>query len=127
MYSTLKFIHVCVALLTISGFLLRGYWMMTASTKLQQRWVRVLPHVLDTVFLLVGIGLIMTLHLQVMHSGWLLMKIAALIVYIVLGTIALKRGATRKIRVSAFILAILTFAYITGVALSKSMLSWLSF
>ncbi|MCH8135354.1 MAG: SirB2 family protein [Proteobacteria bacterium] len=127
MYSTLKFIHVCVALLTISGFLLRGYWMMTASTKLQQRWVRVLPHVLDTVFLLAGIGLIMTLHLQVMHSGWLLMKIAALIVYIVLGTIALKRGATRKIRVSAFILAILTFAYITGVALSKSMLSWLSF
>lgn len=127
MYSTLKFIHVCVALLTISGFLLRGYWMMTASTKLQQRWVRVLPHVLDTVFLLAGIGLIMTLHLQVMHSGWLLMKIAALIVYIVLGTIALKRGATRKIRVSAFILAILTFAYIIGVALSKSMLSWLSF
>lgn len=125
MYSTLKLIHICVAALTISGFLLRGYWMLTDQRKLQQRWVRVLPHIVDTVFLLAGIGLIMTLHLQVMQNGWLLMKIAALIVYVVLGTIALKRGTTRKIRVTALILAVLTFAYIAGVALTKSMLSWL--
>ncbi len=117
--------HICLAILTISGFLLRGYWMMTGTSKLQQRWVRVLPHFIDTAFLLAGIALIMTLHLQVMQNSWLLMKIAALIVYIVLGTIALKRGATRKIRVGAFILAILTFAYIAGVALTKSMASWL--
>ena len=126
MYSTLKIIHVCVALLTISGFMLRGYWMLTDKRKLQQRWVRILPHVVDTVFLLAGIGLIMTLHLQVMQNDWLLMKIAALIVYVVLGTIALKRGTTRKIRVTALILAVLTFAYIAGVALTKSMLSWLA-
>lgn len=125
MYSTLKIIHVCVAIVTISGFLLRGYWMMTGTARLQQRWVRVLPHIIDTVFLLAGIGLIMTLHLQVMQNSWLLMKIAALIVYIVLGTIALKRGATRKIRVTAFMLAVLTFAYIAGVALTKSLASWL--
>jgi len=127
MYSTLKIIHVGAALLTISGFLLRGYWMMCDTSKLQQRWVRILPHVLDTVFLLAGIGLIMTLHLQVVHNSWLLVKIAALIVYIVLGAIALKRGRSRKIRAIAFMLAVLTFVYIAGVALTKSMLSWIAF
>jgi uncharacterized membrane protein SirB2 len=125
MYSTLKIIHVCVALLTIGGFLLRGYWMLADERKLQQRWVRILPHIVDTVFLLAGIGLVMTLRLQVMQNDWLLMKIAALVVYVVLGTIALKRGATRRIRITALILAVLTFAYIAGVALTKSMLSWL--
>lgn len=127
MYSTLRIIHVGAALLTISGFLLRGYWMMHDTTKLQQRWVRFLPHIVDTVFLLAGVGLIATLHLQVTQNGWLLMKIAALLAYIVLGTIALKRGRSRKIRVAAFTLAVLTFIYIAGVALTKSTLSWVAF
>jgi len=127
MYNTLKWVHAGAALLTISGFALRGYWMMTDSPKLRQRWVRVLPHLLDTVLLLAGIGLVVTLDLQVMQNPWLLVKIAALIAYILLGTIALKRGKTRRIRTTALVLAVMTFGYIVGVALTKSMLSWLAY
>jgi uncharacterized membrane protein SirB2 len=127
MYNTLKWVHVGAAILTICGFVLRGYWMMIKSPKLQQRWVRILPHLLDTVLLLAGISLVMTLNLQVMQNPWLIMKISALIVYILLGTIALKRGKTRSIRTSALVLAMMTFAYIAGVALSKSMTSWLAY
>jgi uncharacterized membrane protein SirB2 len=126
MYTTLKLVHMTAATLTISGFVLRGFWMLSDSEKLQHPLVRVLPHIIDTVFLLAGIGLIMTLHLPVLLPGWLQIKIAALLAYILLGTIALKRGKTKRIRAIAFVLALLTFAYVVGVALSKSAASWIA-
>jgi len=127
MYNTLKWVHVGAAVLTIGGFLLRGYWMTIESPQLQRRWVRILPHILDTVLLLAGISLVVILHLQVMQNPWLLMKISALIAYILLGTIALKRGKTRTIRTTALLLSVMTFAYIVGVALTKSSFSWLAY
>ena len=127
MYFTLKMVHISAAILTISGFVLRGVWMLTESSNLERRVVRIAPHVIDTVFLLSGIGLIWTLNLPVLSQPWLLIKFAALIAYILLGTIALKRGKTMRIRVAAYVLALLTFAYIAGVAMSKSMGSWLAF
>ena len=127
MYSTLKIIHVSAAILTISGFILRGMWMMSGSPLLQRRIVRVSPHVVDTILLLSGIALTQTLSLPVLKQPWLLAKLAALLVYIVLGMIALRHGKTREIRTTAFLLALATFAYIAGVALSKSLTSWLAF
>ena len=127
MYSTLKLIHIGAAILTISGFVLRGFWMLIQSPNLEQRIVRIAPHIIDTVFLLSGVGLIWMLNLPVLSQPWLLTKFAALVVYILLGTIALKRGKTLRIRVTAFVLALSTFAYIAGVAMSKSLHSWLAF
>lgn len=124
MITTLKLIHVGSAILTICGFVLRGYWMLSGSPNLRVRFVRVAPHVIDTVFLLSGIGLIVALNLPVLSQDWLLMKFVALVIYIVLGAIALGRGKTLGVRSTAFVLALMTFAYIVGVALSKSTLSW---
>jgi len=126
MYSILKLIHVSVAILTISGFVLRGFWMLVESPLLEQRIVRIAPHIIDTVFLFSGIGLVWTLNLPVLDHPWLLAKLAALVVYILLGTIALRHGKSLQIRVSAFVSALATFAYITGVAVSKSTGSWLA-
>jgi len=127
MYEALKLVHVGTAILTISGFVLRGYWMFSGSPNLQLKVVRVLPHIVDTVFLVTGIVLIVILNLPVMSQAWLLMKFAALVAYIVLGAIALGRGKTMRSRTIAFVLALATFAYIAGVALSKSTASWLAF
>lgn len=124
MYATLKLIHICSAILTISGFALRGYWMFSASTKLQLKLVKILPHIVDTIFLVSGIMLIVTLELPVITQPWLLTKFVALIVYVVLGALALGRARTRQGRTRAFVLALATFAYIVGVALSKSTASW---
>jgi len=124
MYETLKLVHVGTVILTISGFILRSYWMFTGSSKLQLKAVRILPHIVDTVFLLSGIALIVTLNLPVLSQNWLLMKFVALVAYIVLGAIALGRGKTMQSRTTAFVLALATFAYIAGVALSKSTASW---
>lgn len=124
-YLFLKSLHAIAGAVTISGFVLRGYWMMTRSDKLQWKTTRIAPHVIDTLFLLSGVALVMLLQLQPFSQPWLLAKFAGLIIYIVLGTVAIKRGSTMQIRVLAFVAALATFAYIVGVAVAKSPASWL--
>jgi uncharacterized membrane protein SirB2 len=115
------------AIATISGFVLRGYWMMVQSDKLQLKVTRIAPHIIDTLFLLSGIALISILQLNALSQAWLLAKFGGLIGYIVLGTFAIKRGPSLQIRVVAFVGALSLFAYIVGVALTKSPASWLRF
>ena len=124
-YLMIKSLHMIAGVVTISGFALRGYWMMARSDKLQLKVIRIAPHIVDTVFLLSGIALVWMLQFNVVSEPWLLAKFAGLIAYIVLGTFALKRGATPQIRIMAFIGALAVFAYIVGVALAKSPASWL--
>lgn len=125
MYEILRVVHVSTVILTILGFMLRGYWMMTRSDLLRRKVVKIVPHVVDTLLLLSGIGLILTLRLPVLDENWLLAKLFALVAYIVLGTIALGRGKTMRARTAAFVASLAVFAYIVGVALSKSVASWL--
>jgi uncharacterized membrane protein SirB2 len=126
-YLVFKSLHVATAVATISGFLLRGFWMLSESELLQRRIVRVAPHVVDTVFLLSGVAMLWQLHLDPMTQSWLLAKFAGLVAYIVLGALALRRGPTRQVRAAAFVAAISMFAYIVGVALTKSPLSWIRY
>ena len=102
MYEILKNVHIITAALTICGFVLRGIWMLRDSALLTAGPTRILPHIVDTLFLLSGIGLIWVLNLPVLKQSWLLVKFVALIAYVVLGTIALRKGRTRRIRVAAF-------------------------
>ena len=105
-YVIVKYLHVITAAATIAGFLLRGYWMLTESEILRHRATRMAPHVVDTVFLLSGVGMIWMLRLNPFTQMWLLAKFAGLIAYILLGTIAIKRGPTRQVRAIAFVGAI---------------------
>lgn len=123
--SWLRIVHVCAATLSLALFLLRGAWMLLDSPRLQDRWARVVPHVVDTVFLAAGVALAARIAQYPFVHAWLTAKVFALIAYIVLGTIALKRGRTRAIRAGAFVAALATFAYIVGVARTRSPESWL--
>lgn len=127
MYFFLKYAHFAFAVSTISGFVVRGYWMLTNDERLSRRTTRIVPHVVDALFLLTGIALVYLLSLPVMQTPWLLAKFAALLAYIVLGAIALRRGPTIQVRLIAFVGALSAFAYVVGAALSKSPLSWLAF
>ena len=126
-YLIIKNLHALSAVVTIAGFVLRGYWMVTGSDKLQHPVTRTAPHFVDTVFLLSGIAMLVMLSLNPFSQGWLVAKFAGLIAYILLGTLAIRRGSTLQIRIIAFVGALSVFAYIVGVALSKSPLSWLAY
>jgi len=126
-YWLIKNLHTLAALLTISGFMLRGYWIVTGSDRLQHRVTRTVQHIVDTIFLLSGIAMLAMLSLNPLSQAWLLAKFAGLIAYILLGTIAIRRGSTPQVRKVAFVAALAVFAYIVGVALSKSATSWLAY
>ncbi len=123
-YEITKVIHITTALLSISGFILRGVWMLNSSPLLLNRWVRVVPHIIDTILLVAAIILVILTAQYPGPTSWINIKIIALIAYILLGTIALKRGKTKPVRVTAWVLAILIFIYMFEVALSKTVQPW---
>ncbi|HAT33172.1 MAG TPA: regulator SirB [Janthinobacterium sp.] len=118
-YFTLKHFHMGCAMLSGLFFLLRGCWMARDSALLQRRWVKIAPHLIDTLLLASALGLVLWSGQYPFAQGWLTAKLLALVLYIVLGSIALKRGKTKAVRVSAFIAALAVFAYIALVAVSK--------
>lgn len=118
-YMALKHLHVTAVVLSFALFVLRGLWMLTDSPQSRRRWTRIVPHVVDTVLLVSAIGLTLTLHQYPFAQAWLTAKVLALIGYIVLGSIALKRGSTQAVRATAWIAALLVFGYIVSVALTR--------
>jgi len=119
-YATIKMIHVGSVILSYLLFSLRGMWMLRGSAAMRQRWVKVAPHVVDTVLLISAIALAIRINQDPIHDSWLSAKVGGLLLYIVLGMIALKYGKTRKTRISALISAQAVFLYIVLVALTKN-------
>lgn len=114
-----KFIHVTTVLLSISGFIARGVLMLRGSPLLQARWVKVLPHINDFFLLASAILLATQWGWAALQMPWLLAKIVALVAYILLGSVALHGTRSRWMSGAAWFAAILVFAYIVAVAVSK--------
>jgi len=124
-FSLLKQLHLATIAITLTLFVLRGVWMMTAPARLQARWVRIVPHVNDSLLLASGFGLAVLMQQYPLVHGWLTAKFFALILYIVLGTFALKRGKTRFQRIAAWIAALLVFGYMAAVAVTHDPLPFM--
>ena len=118
-YLAVKHLHITFAAVSGSFFLLRGMWMLLDSPMLQQRWVRVVPHVVDTLLLTSALVLVFWSAQYPFVQTWLTAKVLALVAYIVLGTIALKRGKSKGVRSFALVAALATFAYIVAVAQTR--------
>lgn len=126
MYYTIKHLHVTCVVLSAAGFLLRGLWMFTGSPLLQRRLTRVLPHVIDSLLLLSAIGLATMIGQYPFAAGWVTAKVFGLIAYILLGTVAIKRGRTPTVRAAAFVGALVVYAWIVSIAISKNMAGFLA-
>lgn len=118
-YFAIKNIHVGSVVLSFSLFFLRGLWMAADSPLLQRRWVKIVPHIIDTVLLASAILLTLIIQQYPLANDWLTAKVVGLLVYIGLGMVALRRGKTKKARVIAWFSALFTFGYIVAVALSR--------
>ena len=119
-YLTLKTVHVSCVIASYTLFFIRGLWMIGESDLLQRRWVKIVPHVIDTALLASAIALAVTIRQYPFVAPWLTAKIVGLVAYIGLGMIALKRGRSKRMRVATWIAAQVVFFYIVAVALTKS-------
>ena len=111
-----------MAALSGSLFLLRGIWMLHESSMLAQRWVRIVPHVVDTLLLTSALTMVIWSGQYPFVQSWLTAKVLALIVYIGLGAIALKYGKSKTVRVCALVSALTVILYIAAVAVTKRVL-----
>jgi uncharacterized membrane protein SirB2 len=124
-YLLLKQIHLSLAALSIGGFVLRWIWRMLQSPLAMTRWARIVPHVVDTVFLATAVLLSSMAGPGSMGAAWFSAKIIGLVLYILLGMVAMRSAPAAKSSVPAFIAAVVVFGWIVTVAVTKSPLGWL--
>jgi uncharacterized membrane protein SirB2 len=119
-FAVLKGVHVTAVVTTSLLFVLRGIWRFFSPGRLDAPWVRVVPHVVDTILLLSAIALALLIGNYPVTHEWLTAKVIGLVLYIVLGSIALSRRRTTAVSATAFAGALIVFGYIVSVALTKS-------
>jgi len=125
-YPQIKWVHVAAISASGSLFALRGAlvqagrpgWAMAAP-------VRYLSYTIDTVLLTAALMLLTILPGAMFANGWLAVKLVLVGAYVVLGTFALKRGRTPRLRATCFVAALLVFATIIGIAFAHHPLGWL--
>jgi uncharacterized membrane protein SirB2 len=112
-FGILKSIHVTCALLSICGFALRGYWVLSDDHRRDYRLAKVLPHLIDTLLLFIW-------GASPFDLPWVIAKIVALLAYIGLGMVVMRFANSQEVRVTAYLAALAVVAYIVSVALSHS-------
>ena len=126
----IKNIHVLTALISLSLFVLRGLGHIRDARFMRQRWLRIIPHINDTVLLLSAGMLALQISQYPFSADWLTAKFLALLLYIMLGMVALKWARTLPLQIGAWLAALMVFAYIVSVAVTKQVqglfLIWLS-
>ncbi|HTV76744.1 MAG TPA: SirB2 family protein [Steroidobacteraceae bacterium] len=125
-YTLLKLLHVAAAGASVCGFVARGLGILAGGGWVRLRLARILPHVIDTILLLCALGMLWVGRLSPWELPWLQAKSVGLVVYVVLGIIALRtlrHARTPRARaagVSAFVAALAVFAFIVSVAITKN-------
>ncbi len=114
-YLLLKYVHILCVAVSFSLFCVRGLWMMKVYPPATERWVKVLPHVIDTLLLASAIAMVAISPL-VRWPLWIQTKIALLIVFLALALASFRLGRGRLARGGLWLVAALLFLYITTVA-----------
>jgi uncharacterized membrane protein SirB2 len=117
MFIEVRLAHIIFAGGSIALFVLRGGFTVLAARPLRQRIWKVLPHIVDTLLLAMGIWLAVMLQLNPFHVTWLGVKILCVIGYIALGVLAFRLKRPRWLQFGLFVAAILLFAFIVSIAI----------
>lgn len=117
-------VHMSCALLSLLLFIWRGSMMWSGAPLTKRLWRRTLPDSVDTLLLSSGVLMAYLMEISPLDSHWLAAKITALIVYIVLGAIALTYGRKTRLKRYSFIAALFVFGYILAVARTMSATPW---
>lgn len=119
MYPIVKHIHLLTITFSLIGFVLRLFWIAKGSPLARAKLTRVLPHVNDALLLFSGMFLAWLTQQYPWSQGWLAAKAIALLVYIYLGSKAIKADSGQRALVFGAV-SLGVFSYMVAVAVSKS-------
>jgi uncharacterized membrane protein SirB2 len=111
-------------MISICGFIARSILLFTASSYGQRRWIKVAPHLIDTVLLASAVYLAINSQQYPIANHWLTAKIIGLLLYIGFGMIVMRFAANLRQQLFGFAMALLSFTYIVSVALTRNPLPW---
>ena len=116
-YAQIKWVHILAVIASGSVFLLRGLLLQAGQERVAMAaTLRYLSYTIDTVLLTAAFMLLTILPSAMFANGWLTLKVVLLVVYIVLGSYALKRGRTPRVRLACYLIALLLFAFMLTIA-----------
>ncbi|HEI8864725.1 TPA: SirB2 family protein [Serratia odorifera] len=121
-YAALKHLHLLTVAISITLFILRFFWHWRHSPMMHKRWVKIAPHINDTVLFLSGIALVVMFKFYPLlgMDSWLTEKLFGVIIYILLGYVALgKKPRSQNLRTLAFVLALGCLYLIIKLATTK--------
>lgn len=119
MYFLVKHIHLTTIFISVSLFILRFVWLLRSSPLLQAKWVKILPHVVDTVLLISAATLCVLIGQYPMADSWLTQKLLFVILYILMGFLTLKWANTTALRWFGFIGALTCIMLAAKIAVLK--------
>ncbi|MEO8011940.1 MAG: SirB2 family protein [Dokdonella sp.] len=124
--AQIKWVHVASVILSGVLFALRGLLVQANRPRLGMAApLRYLSYSIDTVLLTTALMLLTILPGALFANGWLTAKMVLLVVYVGLGSFALKRGHTPRVRTVCYLAALLVYVTIIGIALAHHPLGWL--
>jgi uncharacterized membrane protein SirB2 len=123
-YVPVKSVHVAAVLASGGLFAVRGLLVLAGRAWAMSAPLRYLSYSIDTVLLTAALMLATLLPGAVFANGWLTVKLVLLVVYVVLGSFALKRGRSLKARWLFFIAALGVYAFMLSVARTHQPLGW---
>jgi uncharacterized membrane protein SirB2 len=124
-YLQIKAVHVATVLVSGGLFAVRGALVLAGSRWGMATPMRWLSYTIDSVLFTAAMMLLVVLHMSPAGHTWLGLKIGLLVVYVVLGSFALKRGRTQRVRAACYVGALLLYAWMIGIARAHHPLSWL--
>jgi uncharacterized membrane protein SirB2 len=124
-YSPLKLAHIGLVLVSGGLFALRGALVLAGQSWAMARPWRLLSYGIDTLLLTAGVTLWILLSLNPVASPWLGVKLLLLVLYIVLGSLALKRARAPAARRASYTGALLVYLFMASVAISHHPLGFL--
>ena len=115
-YPQIKAVHIGCVMASGGLFALRGALLLVGQRWANHAALRGLSYAIDTMLLTAALMLVTVLRQYPFVHGWLTVKVLLLVVYIVLGSLALKRARTTRGRAAAYVAALGTLAFIWSVA-----------
>ncbi len=124
LYPTLLHLHRACVTASVALFMARGLGVAALHAWPMQRQWRYLSVAIDVALLLAGTSLWALLGYHPLQQAWLGVKLVLLLVYVVLGSFALKRGRTRSQRLAFFVAALAVVFSMAGIALTREPAFW---
>lgn len=119
-YPFIRLAHISLVLTSVALFTVRGWAVLQGHAWAMRRPVRFLSYGIDTALLGAALLLLLILRLDPLTTPWLLTKLVLLLVYIVLGSLALKRARSGRLRLYCLLAALLCYGFMLSVALTHS-------